>query len=273
MRWRLLLHGPGHGAWNMAVDEALFQSAVDGLAPPTIRFYGWSRPTLSIGFRQALNKTCNPSECRRLGIETVRRFTGGRAVLHHRELTYCVAASANGPFHGLSVREVYRWVSGVLRRAFEQNGIPVDPASSSTKTTGPAVDDALPCFAVPSRHEITSGGRKLVGAAQKWSRRGFVQHGSVLMEIDRTLWSKVLGAPAAKHLDPVGVVELSGKRLTTSQLMRLLACEFERTLGEPASQEELLPSEMKSAETLAERKYATSEWNALGRPFGAVLVR
>jgi lipoate-protein ligase A len=257
----------------MAVDEALFQSAVEGLAPPTVRFYGWSQPALSIGFRQELAKTCNPSACRRLGIEAVRRFTGGRAVLHHRELTYCVAASADGPFRGLSVREVYRWVSAVLRRAFERNGIPVDPAPPSTNATGRTFDDRLPCFAVPTRHEITSGGRKLVGAAQKWSRRGFVQHGSVLMEIDRVLWSKVLGAHAAGRMDPVGVVELSGRRLTTSQLMRFLASEFERALGEPASQHELLSSEMKTAEALVETKYALSDWNALGSSIGASILR
>ncbi|MGH9462073.1 MAG: lipoate--protein ligase family protein, partial [Vicinamibacteria bacterium] len=227
----------------MAVDETLFQSAVEGLAPPTVRFYGWSQPTLSIGFRQELDRTCNPSACRRLGVEAVRRFTGGRAVLHHRELTYCVAASADGPFRGLSVSEAYRWVSGVLRRAFERNGIHVDPAPLSRHSVRRELDDTLPCFAVPTRHEMTSGGRKLVGAAQKWSRRGFVQHGSVLMEIDRPLWSSVFVGLAAEGMAPVGVVELYGRRLSTSRLMSFLGSEFEQTLGEPASQSELLPSE------------------------------
>ena len=255
----------------MAVDETLFQSAVEGLAPPTVRFYGWSQPTLSIGFRQELARTCNPSACRRLGIEAVRRFTGGRAVLHHRELTYCIAASADGPFHGLSVREVYRWVGGVLRRAFERNGIPVDPAPLSSNAVRRELDDTLPCFAVPTRHEITSGGRKLVGAAQKWSRRGFVQHGSMLMEIDHALWSRILGGQADEGMAAVGVVELYGRRLTTSRLMRFLASEFERTLGEPASQAELLPFEMKRAEVLTECKYATSDWSAFARPIGTAI--
>ncbi len=269
MRWRLLLHRPGAGAWNMAVDEALFHSAVEELAPPTVRLYGWSRPTLSIGFRQELSKTCDLDACRRLRVDTVRRLTGGRAVLHDRELTYCVAAGTEEPFRGLSVREVYLWVSDVLRRAFERNGIPVDRAPSQTDKADQTLDDALPCFTVPTRHEITSGGRKLVGAAQKWSRRGFVQHGSVLMELDCALWSKVLGQDAAAMTEAVGVVELSGKRLTTSQLMQLLASEFERTLGEPASEDELLPPEMKMATALAEEKYASPEWNVLRRPVAA----
>ena len=253
----------------MAIDEALFHSAVERLAPPTVRLYGWSRPTLSIGFRQELTKTCDLDACRQLGVDTVRRLTGGRAVLHHRELTYCVAAGAEGRFRGLSVRDVYLWVSDVLRRAFETNGIPVDPAPSRTDKPDRTLDDALPCFAIPARHEITSGGRKLVGGAQKWSRRGFVQHGSVLMELDAALWSKVLGEDAAAQTEAVGVVELSRNRLTTSRLMQLVASEFERTLGEPASEDELLPSEMKMATVLAQEKYASPEWNVLRRPVAA----
>ena len=190
-------------------------------------------------------------------------------MLHHQELTYCVAAGAEGRFRGLSVREVYLWVSDVLRRAFERNAIHVDPAALRTDKSDRMRDDALPCFAVPTRHEITSGGRKLVGSAQRWSRRGFVQHGSVLMEIDSTLWSKVLGGDAAATTKTVGVAELSGKPLTTSQLVQLLATEFQRTLGEPASENELLPYEMKMATALAQEKYASPEWNVLRRPVAA----
>lgn len=255
----------------MAVDEALFHSAVEGLAPPTVRLYGWSRPTVSIGFRQDLAKTCDLDACRRLRIDTVRRLTGGRAVLHDRELTYCVAAGAEKRFRGLSVREVYLWVNDVLRRAFERNGIPVDPAPSRADKAERALDDALPCFAVPTRHEITSGGRKLVGGAQKWSRRGFVQHGSVLMELDGALWSKVWGQDAAALTEAVGVVELSQKRLSTAQLMPLVASEFERALGEPASEDELLPSEAEMATTLASEKYSSPEWNVLRKPVAALI--
>ena len=186
-------------------------------------------------------------------------------MLHDRELTYCVAAGARGPFRGLSVREVYQWVNGVLRRAFDENGIPVDPTPPTTGKGDTSLDDALPCFAVPTPHEITSGGRKLVGGAQKWSRRAFMQHGSVLMDIDRALWSSVLYTDAAATMEAVCVSELARRRLTTSQLMQLLASGFERTLGEPASENELLPSEMRMASTLAEGKYAAPEWNVSRR--------
>lgn len=265
MAWRLLNHGPAYGAWNMGVDEAVFRSAVERAAPPTVRFYGWSRPTVSLGFRQELEKACDLEACRKHGIDVVRRFTGGRAVLHHREVTYSVAAAAEGDLRGLSVRQVYQWVSRVVRRALESNGISLDSSdavsSRSTSSTG-RLDDELPCFAAPSRHEITSGGRKLVGGAQKWSRRGFVQHGSVLVEVDRALWTKVWGTRAATTIaQAVGVSELAGERLTTLQLTEILASEFERTFGEPPSQDSLSPAEKKLAAELANSKYASAEWS------------
>jgi len=267
MRWRLLLHGPGHAAWNMAVDETLFDSAVEGVAPPTVRFYGWARPTLSIGFRQNLSEACDFAACRRLGIDAVRRLSGGRAVLHDQELTYCVAASAREDFRGLSVLGIYRWVSDVLRRGLEGRGIPLDPLPSSTdKPSARSIpNDTLPCFAVPTGHEIASAGRKLVGGAQKWSRRGFMQHGSILMGIDSALWSQALGPTAAAAVGAVSVNELASRRVETSELMQDFAIEFEKALGEPPSQDKLLPSEMKKASSLAQCKYSSPEWNLFRR--------
>jgi lipoate-protein ligase A len=252
---------------NMAIDETLFRSAVDGLTPPTVRLYAWSRPTLSIGFRQNLSATCDLEACRSLGIDTVRRMSGGRAVLHHQELTYCVAAGAEGPFRGLSVREVYGWVSCVLHRGLERKGIPVDPPSPLHKRSiapplSPPSEDALPCFAVPTGHELTSGGRKLVGGAQKWSRRGFVQHGSILLDIDTTLWSQVIGVEAATAIGAVGINELTKAPIERAELMKDLGAEFERALGEPPSELRLSVSENKTAAHLAQSKYSSGDWNA-----------
>ena len=258
----------------MAVDEALFLSAIGGQAPPTVRLYSWSRPTLSIGFRQNLEETCDLEACRRLGIETVRRLSGGRAVLHDRELTFCVAAGAEGPFRGLSVRSVYRWVSRVLHRCLERKGVPVDPLPSSSKHS-PApqsVNDALPCFAVPTGHELTSGGRKLVGSAQKWSRRGFMQHGSILLGLDRALWSKVVGPGPANELQAVGINELGERPLSTSELMKDLAAEFEQAMGRPATEHDLSAFEMETAQRLAESKYSSGIGRASDRRLASLIT-
>src|ERR1700732_3231664 len=96
--WRLLLDPPASGAWNMAVDEVLLDGMAEGTAPPTIRFYEWAPACLSLGYFQAF-EVVDVDGCRRLGVDVVRRPTGGRANLHDRELTYSVALPASGLGH------------------------------------------------------------------------------------------------------------------------------------------------------------------------------
>ena len=92
MDWRLILDSPRDGAWNMALDEALWRSALAGAAPPTLRLYAWAPATVSLGrFQDTV--AVDHAERGRRGIGLVRRPTGGRAVLHDRELTYSVTAS------------------------------------------------------------------------------------------------------------------------------------------------------------------------------------
>ncbi len=88
--WRLLTDPPATGAWNMAVDEALLDGVAAGIAPPTLRFYQWAPPCLSLGYFQPFD-VVDVAGCLRLGVDVVRRPTGGRAILHDRELTYSVA--------------------------------------------------------------------------------------------------------------------------------------------------------------------------------------
>ncbi len=76
----------------MAIDEAIYISCQQGNAPPTLRLYGWQPPAVSLGYFQKLESAVDMEECRRRGIDVVRRMTGGRAVLHHHELTYAVIA-------------------------------------------------------------------------------------------------------------------------------------------------------------------------------------
>ena len=139
----------------------------------------------------------------------------------------------------------------------------MDPLPSWSKHSPAAqsVNDALPCFAVPTGHELTSGGRKLVGSAQKWSRRGFIQHGSILLGVDRALWSKVVGPKPAPELQAVGINELVERPLSASELMKNLAAEFEQAMEEPATEHDLSAFEIETAERLAESKYSSRNWN------------
>src|SRR5437867_13293237 len=123
-QWRLLREGRADGAANMARDEALLDSALRG-GPPTLRIYSWLRPTLSLGAHQPSSDT-DLRACRRLGVDLVRRPTGGGAVLHDVEVTYAVAARfGEGPVPS-SVIGVYEGISSALVAGLGLLGVPAE---------------------------------------------------------------------------------------------------------------------------------------------------
>ncbi len=151
--------------------------------------YGWTRPTLSFGRNQQAIGCYNLERMGSLGIETVRRPTGGRALLHHREVTYSVTAPIVA---GVTLRESYERINRILLTALWNLGV----RASAAEPDGPAPPlGNSPCFANPSRGEIISDGRKLVGSAQ-WRQGGaLLQHGSILIEDDQSLISLVSITP------------------------------------------------------------------------------
>src|SRR3990172_2959164 len=136
----------------MAVDEAIFLSAGADPGRATVRLYGFAPPTVSVGYRQSLAEAIDVARCRDLGVEWVRRPTGGRALLHQHELTYAVAAPADGVFRGLGVRAVYGAVNEAIRRALREVGIPLDAlAPDGSREREPGLH--VPCLALPRAHE------------------------------------------------------------------------------------------------------------------------
>jgi len=125
-QWRLIEDGRAPGAWNMAADEAMLELARRSEAPPTLRLYGWSRPTLSLGRHQDPRAGIDHDFRGRRGIDLVRRPTGGRAVLHDREVTYSITLPASLA-RGAGVGEVYSVLSGALlaglTQAFRRSGV------------------------------------------------------------------------------------------------------------------------------------------------------
>jgi len=226
LQFRFLVDEPSEGAFNMAVDEALFLSASE-TGSATVRLYGFDPPTVSFGCRQTLEEAVDVASCRELGVDWVRRPTGGRALLHQHELTYSVASPAGGVFRGFGVRALYDSVSAAIRRALTGLGIVLDPAEpEAARTREPALD--VPCLALPGRHEITSGGRKIVASSQRRGRRVFLQQGSILRRVDADLWARVepRGRPRAS-LHAVGIDELMGEPVSRELLVSSLLLSFE----------------------------------------------
>jgi lipoate-protein ligase A len=178
--WRLLIAPPRRGAENMARDVALMHRARE-TSQTVFSVYGWTQPTLSLGRNQLAIGCYDLERMRFLGIDIVRRPTGGRALLHHREVTYSVTAPIVA---GVTLRESYERINVILLTALRSLGVgasvaePEDPALPPTNS---------PCFATPSRGELITDGRKLVGSAQWRDARALLQHGSILIEDDQSL--------------------------------------------------------------------------------------
>jgi lipoate-protein ligase A len=181
--WHLIIeNAPRRGSWNMAVDEYLFAAAQKERAT-FLRFYRWERPTASLGYSQTASRAADLDFCRANGIDFVRRMTGGKLVLHYRELTYSLASSDTELFTD-TLRESYRRISLGLVRGLEIMGLEAGLAASSPPDY---VRGTMPCFAFPARDEVEIGGLKIVGSAQKRTGAAFLQHGSMPLEKDEEL--------------------------------------------------------------------------------------
>ena len=187
-RWRTLVSGPADGVENMAVDDALLDRARSS-GECVLRLYEWARPTLSLGRNQAARGHYDLARARALGVEFVRRRTGGRAVLHHRELTYSVTAPA--ALLG-TLRESYARVNRLLVGALGRLGVSASVATGCGRAPLPGIS---PCFDEPSAGELVLGDRKLVGSAQWRDGEAFLQHGSILVDDDQELASQLLRSP------------------------------------------------------------------------------
>lgn len=189
MCWHFRLTPPADGATNMALDEALMRR-VARTGDAVFRVYGWSSPTLSLGRNQRARDCYDVVAARALGVSFVRRPTGGRALLHHREVTYSVTMPAAD---AAAARAAYDFINDVLLEGLSRLGVAATRAPESS-----SIPPGLrPCFDMPSEHEIVVGSRKLVGSAQ-WRHGGvLLQHGSILVRDDQALITRLLVSPAA----------------------------------------------------------------------------
>ncbi len=177
MSWLLLRDRPAVGAWNMALDAALLEAAESGRR--TLRLYAWDPPTLSFGRNEPATRRYDRSAITGRGLAAVRRPTGGRAVWHHREVTYAVAAPADT--FG-SLRETYHEIHAVLAEALRALGAPVVLAADRPS----AGIGAGACFASAAGGEVmTPAGAKVVGSAQVRTSGAFLQHGSILLAAEQ----------------------------------------------------------------------------------------
>lgn len=164
MKWRLIRHGKGTPAWNMAVDEALLRL----VKAPVLRLYEWDRPAVSIGYFQSQRVV--PSSR-----EFVRRYTGGGLVDHESDCTYTVILPKGHSILSMSTTESYRQIHEAVAQTLQKMKIPVVLAPCCDP------DEKEACFQRAVKFDVVLGDSKLAGAAQRRTREGMLQQGSVLV--------------------------------------------------------------------------------------------
>lgn len=224
---------PKSGLENMAVDSACLQEAEKSDLPLTVvRFYQWSCPTVSLGKHQAAERACAVDFCRENSIPIVHRPTGGRAVLHDKELTYSVVSNDPYLFPLNDLMATYHIVSRALQKGFQVFGIPVAASAGTRETPGSRKDrQQSPCFSSPARHELTARGRKLAGSAQRRLKRSFLQHGSIPLHVDYEFMAQALATtPEILAAQMIGVDEMVSMPYQLDELINCMRDGFRKIL-------------------------------------------
>lgn len=265
MIWRLIPYQLGASAWNMAVDEAIFHHYLKGLVPPTLRFYGWVIPTLSLGYFQDVTNEVDLINLKKKKYGLVRRCTGGRAVLHHHELTYSIVGGSKDGFP-TGLIETYFYVSRVFVEAFRYFGVKAALHRSETaKNLGGGA-----CFEAPSWYEVVVDGKKLVGSAQLRWKDAFLQHGAILLDFSASDLVSVLNLPESsspKYLALLNQKVTSfrhlGKPVQPTELSCIIARFFKELYQKKLEEQDLSQSENEFAESLVHEKYGCDRWNLI----------
>ncbi len=274
MDWRLIVSGIDNAFNNMAVDEVLMNAQTACDASPTLRLYGWRPAAVSVGYFQKAEKEIDFVACADLGIEVVRRMTGGRAVYHAAELTYSITIREDHPMVPKTITASYMLFSSALLAALEEIGISAQLSMPRTAFSmgGRAKPASAACFDAPSHYEITVGGRKLVGSAQLRKNGVVLQHGSILIDFSAYVMAALLQTKSSEN--QVRLVEMLKKRATslTEQLKRTVSWEevagaiikrFGPTLGVSLFSDDLTRKEKVDAMQLASSKYRQDHWNRM----------
>ncbi len=273
--WRLLNHGAGPPGWNMAVDRALLDRAVEEKARPSLRLFWWNPHSLSLGANQDAIDAIDWVGLAKDGYGAVRRPTGGRAILHAEELTYSVVAPA--PPGGITA--AYLWIAKGLQGGLSEAGIEVELERMQTSRSdgiqqvdeSPALEVRDPCFSAAGRYELVVGGRKLVGSAQCRSQGWFMQHGSILLGSEHiNLPHYLVGSEVEKEVvrlrrATVDCATLLGHPLSADDLAPVFAVGFARALGITLEAGELSRAEEGWSDRLRTDQFGTTEWTRFGR--------
>ena len=235
----------------MALDAGLMDRA-RATGEAVLRVYEWPRPTLSFGRHESVHGRFLPDTLAREHVAAVRRPTGGRVLMHHREVTYSVTAPAT---EHERLKASYARINAILVAAIARLGVPVAEAPVTTSLSRRPGGAA--CFAEPSAGELVVGGRKLVGSAQLREGGALLQHGSILIDDDQARIAALAAEPLVPASPAATLRACLGRAPGYAEVRDALRGSLVEREGEPSS---LDPRDAARFAAPHRAKFASAQW-------------
>jgi len=253
--WRLIPLETHDAFVNMAIDEAILTARIANRVPNTLRLYQWRPSAVSIGKNQDPQETVYVDACRSLGVDLVRRISGGGTVFHSAEgeVTYSVTARARDISSAGDITLVYTQIYRAITDALRLLGIPADFSPGNAKNCP----------------NLTVNGKKISGSAQTIKHGIVLQHGTILLSVDLPRMFQLLRAgnatpaQAAQHARNkiTSIQNELGHAVTPETAANAIAQGFHAILKVQLELGKLTSYEQELAQKLCKQKYATDDWN------------
>jgi len=246
--WRLLKTGFNDAFTNMAIDEAI-EELHHKIGKPTVRFYGWKPSAISIGYFQSMKEEVDAEKCKELGVDVIRRITGGGAVYHDEEVTYSFICSEESGIVPKNILESYKKICNSLILGFGNLN--------------------LEAQFVPL-NDIIVNGKKISGNAQTRRNRNVLQHGTILTEVDVDKMFSMLLVPNEKIKGKLiegikqrvtSIKDQAGRTVEFQEVVDSMAKGFEENFEVKLVKEELTKEEAELAGKIREERFSKKEWN------------
>jgi lipoyltransferase/lipoate-protein ligase len=256
--WRLLPLETNNAFTNMAIDEAILNACVAGQVPNTLRFYRWKPSAVSIGKNQNPENEVYLDACKKLGVDVVRRISGGGAVYHDSggEVTYSVVAKTSD-LGTADVTTVYYKIYDAITDGLRLLGVPADCNSGDAKNCP----------------NLTVRGKKISGSSQSITRGVVLQHGTILRSLDlpkmfQLLKLKDVSCSVAAEIGKRKITSLQnelGHKISPDTISNALIQGFKAILKIQLESGELSETEKETSDKLCKEKYDSKEWNFSGK--------
>ena len=248
-KWRLLKTENYTASKNMAIDRAVLFANSENKVPPTVRFFTWSPPAISIGYFQSLEEEVDLDVCKNLGVDYVRRITGGGAVFHDKELTYSIVIPESHPQIPKNIMESYGRICGAIIKGLKQMGID---------------SKYIPI------NDIVTDRKKISGNAQTRKARTVLQHGTILVDVDVDKMFSLLKVPNEKIKDKMiadvkervtSIKHILGRNISFNDAAEAMKIGFEEEFNVELINGSLTEEEIKLSKKFEKELFSSKDWN------------